>query len=68
MVFTRDQWERLKQSKFHIGAAPVNPSELSRNRGYVFALPSRYNYAFLKGYEEVEAIIKEGAVQAFDIP
>lgn len=58
MVFTVDQWNSLQQEKFHIGAAPIGPSELGRNSSYVFALPARYNFAFLTGYEEVEDILK----------
>lgn len=58
MVFTLHQWNSLQQGKFHIGAAPVGPSELGRNSCYVFALPARYNYSFPQGYEEVENIIK----------
>lgn len=58
MVFTLDQWDRMQKDEFHIGAAPVNPSELDRNSKYVFALPARYNFAFPEGYEEVEDILK----------
>lgn len=58
MIFTSAQWNMLEQDKFHIGAAPINPSELGRNTSYVFALPARYNYAFPTGYEEVENILK----------
>ncbi len=57
MVFTLEQWKELSEGKFHIGAAPIDPSELGRNSRYVFALPARYNYAFLKGFEEVEKIL-----------
>lgn len=57
MVFTLSQWNSLQQEKFHIGAAPIGPSELGRNSRYVFALPARYNYAFLTGYKEVENIL-----------
>ncbi|HEX3011845.1 MAG TPA: M56 family metallopeptidase [Syntrophomonadaceae bacterium] len=67
MIFTRQQWESLQQGKFHIGAAPMGPSELGRNGSYVFALPARYNYAFLTGYEEVEKILKGNPLQAADI-
>ncbi len=56
-VFTLTQWESLSQDKFHIGAAPIGPSELGRNAQYVFALPARYNYAFPPGFEEVESIL-----------
>ncbi len=64
MVLTLDQWQSLQREEFHIGAAPMNPSELGRNTEYVFALPARYNYAFLPGYEEVEDIIKSSPLQA----
>ncbi|MDP4157552.1 MAG: peptidase, partial [Bacillota bacterium] len=37
MVFTLNQWNILKQGVFHIGAAPLDPSELGRNNYYVFA-------------------------------
>ncbi|MGC5327382.1 hypothetical protein [Brevibacillus sp. SYSU BS000544] len=63
MVFTHQQWSSLQQGEFHIGAAPIGPKELGRNRKYVFALPARYNFAFLPGYEEVEKIIASGALQ-----
>ncbi|MGE5405863.1 MAG: hypothetical protein ACM3PP_13115 [Candidatus Saccharibacteria bacterium] len=58
MVFTLAQWKSLQEEKFHIGAAPMGPSELGRNKNYVFALPARYNYAFPTGYKEVENILK----------
>ncbi|MBA3733424.1 hypothetical protein H0W91_03565 [Patescibacteria group bacterium] len=59
MVFTIDQWNRMLKDEFHIGAAPINPSELGRNSKYVFALPARYNFAYATGYEEVQKIIKD---------
>jgi hypothetical protein len=57
MVFTLAQWESMQNDTFHIGAAPINPSELGRNASYVFALPARYNYAFPPGWEEVQAML-----------
>lgn len=63
MVFTLDQWNSLQQGIFHIGAAPVGPSELGRNNSYVFALPARYNFAFPAGYEEVATILKNNPLQ-----
>jgi hypothetical protein len=60
MIFTMDQWNKLQEEKFHIGAAPIGPSEYGRNSRYVFALPARYNFAFPTGYEEVENILKNG--------
>lgn len=61
MVFTPAQWNSLQGDEFHIGAAPMNPSELGRSSQYVLALPARYNYAFPTGYEEVEQILKSFA-------
>ena len=67
MIFTHDQWNALEQGGFHIGAAPMNPSELGRNNKYVFALPARYNFAFPTGYEEVEEILSGNPLQPFDV-
>ena len=66
MVFTIEQWDRLQQDKFHIGAAPIGPSELGRNAKYVFALPARYNFAFPVGFEEVDALIQGKPLKTFD--
>jgi len=65
MVFTLSQWNLLQEGNFHIGAAPVGPIELGRNSRYVFALPARYNYAFLMGYEEVIKILENNPLRAF---
>ncbi len=59
MIFTLSQWDALQRQEFHIGAAPIGPKELGRNSNYVFALPARYNFAFPKGYEEVEDILED---------
>ncbi len=67
MVFTINQWNLLQGDKFHTGAAPINPTELGRNNKYVFALPARYNFSYLKGYEEVDAILKGNALKTFNI-
>jgi hypothetical protein len=64
MIFTLDQWNALQQEKFHIGAAPIGPRELGRNSRYVFALPARYNFAFPKGYEEVQDILEGNPLHA----
>jgi len=66
MIFTRAQWNSLQRGDFHIGAAPIGPSELARNSKYVFALPARYNYAFPIGFEEVEIILKNNPLQAYE--
>ena len=67
MIFTIEQWNLLQQEEFHIGAAPIGPTELGRNNKYVFALPARYNFKFLEGYEEVESIINNNSLKPFDI-
>lgn len=67
MVLTTEQWEALHAGRFHVGAAPVLPTELGRNNRYVFALPARYNYAFLEGFEEVEEILRHKPLQAFAV-
>lgn len=64
MVFTRKQWDSLQKDDFHIGAAPIGPSELGRNRKYVFALPARYNFANLPGLEEVDQIVQGKSLHA----
>lgn len=58
MIFTQAQWNALQREEFFVSAAPIGPSKLGGNSVYVFALPPRYNFAFLPGYEEVEEILK----------
>jgi hypothetical protein len=58
MVFTRAQWTSLQKDDFHIGAAPIGPSQLGENDKYVFALPARYNFGDLTGAEEVQQILQ----------
>lgn len=65
MIFTLSQWEDMQSDVFHIGAAPINPSELGRNFRYVFAIPARYNFAYLPGYEEVDQILQSKSLKAF---
>ncbi len=67
MVFKFDQWKEVQQEKLRIGAAPIGPKELGRNEEYVFALPARYNFEFLEGYEEVERIIENNSLQPIEI-
>jgi hypothetical protein len=67
MVFTLAQWQLVEQEQISLGAAPVGPTELGRNSKYVFALPARYNYDFLTGYEEVEQIMEKNPLKAFEL-
>jgi len=66
MIFTLSQWSMIQQEKISVSAAPIPPSELGRNNKYVFALPARYNYSFPIGYEEVDKILKENPLKAFN--
>lgn len=65
MIFTRAQWEDMTTEKFHIGAGPVSPPEIGRNTKYIFALPARYNYTYMEGYEDVEQILSRGSFKTF---
>lgn len=65
MVFTTSQWNDMQADRFHIGAAPINPDEIGRNSKYVFAIPARYNFAYLTGFEEVDQILKSDSFKAF---
>lgn len=66
IVFTLNQWEDLTAGKYNVGAAPVGPTELGRNDSFVFALPARYNYALLEGFEEVERILEGDPLEVLD--
>lgn len=65
MIFTRAQWKYIEKDDMAVSAAPIGPSELGRNKKYVFALPARYNYALPTGYEEVEDILQQKPLLAF---
>lgn len=65
MVITLDQWDLIQQGKLSVSAAPIGPDELGRNAKYVFALPPRYNFAYLTGYEEVAEILSHHPLTAF---
>ena len=66
MVFTIEQWNQLQREEFHVSAAPYGPAELGRNSHYVFALPPRYNFAYLEGFEEVEQILEGAPLVTFE--
>jgi Antirepressor regulating drug resistance, predicted signal transduction N-terminal membrane component len=68
MVFTLAQWNSLQKGDFWIGAAPIGPSKLGSNNRYVFAIPARYNFAFPKGYEEVESILEGNPLTTTQLP
>ena len=63
MVFTPDIWDQVQKEQLAVSAAPIPPSELGRNSKYVFALPPRYNFAYLSGWEEVQTVLEGGALR-----
>lgn len=66
MVLTPEQWKAVQDEKLAIGAAPIPPKKLGENSKYVFALPARYNFEFLTGYEEVEKILENNPLKTFE--
>jgi hypothetical protein len=62
MIFTPTVWDQVNSGSISVSAAPIPPTKLAENSRYVFALPARYNYAFPKGWEEVDQIMKSNRV------
>jgi hypothetical protein len=61
MIYTITQWDASPI----VSSAPVGPGELGRNRKYVFALPARWAYDGLDGWEEAFAITGHHPLHAF---
>jgi hypothetical protein len=59
MIFSLAQWEAVEQGSFVFGASGVGPSEIGRNRKYVFAILPRFNPE-VAGVREVELILQHG--------
>ncbi len=57
MILTHDQWAQVQSQAIFVSPAPVLPRELGKNDNYVFALPPRYDYAQLPGWQEVDSIL-----------
>lgn len=66
MVLTTSQWQKIMLGELSVGAAPIPPSQLGSNSKYVFALPARYNYSYLRDWEEVSIIIENNPLKAFE--
>ncbi|MEN9852093.1 MAG: hypothetical protein RI996_36 [Candidatus Parcubacteria bacterium] len=60
LIYPLATWENWEKTNFegYKTAAPIGPTERSRNTKYVFATAPRYNFSFLPSFEEVEEIIK----------
>jgi hypothetical protein len=61
MIFTVDQWNESPV----VSPAPFGPTELGRNRSYVFAVGPRWDYDFAEGYEEAEKILTRASIHTF---
>jgi len=55
-------WAQVESEELLVSAAAMLPTKLAENDSYVFALPARYNYAYPKGWEEVDQIMKSNPV------
>ena len=64
-VFTTAEWDDIASGTLITSAAPIPPAKLGANAKYVFALPPRYDYAFPKGWQEVESIMQSHPLRAF---
>jgi hypothetical protein len=64
MVFTHAEWKLVTEEKLVVSAAPFGPGEVGSNARYVFALPPRFDYDYLTGYQEVESLIQHKSLHA----
>ena len=64
MVFTLNQWDQVQPADFRVSAAPMPPLALGQSAHFVMALPPRYNYDYLTGFEEVDQLVR--GLQAFE--
>jgi hypothetical protein len=66
MVITFEDWRLMEKGEISLGAAPIGPSELGKNSKFVFGLPPRYNFAYPRGYKEVNKIIESKPLKGID--
>lgn len=64
MIFTPAEWAKVEKVTMSVSAAPIGPEELGHNSKYVFALPPRYNFDALTGWEEVDKLVHGHALKA----
>ena len=58
MIITKAQRRLMEGGKLIVSAAPFRPSELGRNRKYVFGLLPRFTIAAITGSEEVGELMQ----------
>jgi hypothetical protein len=61
MIFTIAKWNEQPI----VSAAPFGPCELGHNRKYVFAVPPRWNYDFVEGWEEAQETLTSDSLHTF---
>jgi squalene-hopene/tetraprenyl-beta-curcumene cyclase len=64
LVFTTAQWKLVEKEELLVSAAPVGPSEIARNKRWVFALPPRWNYDDLPGVDEANRLVGGDSLHA----
>ena len=65
MIFTPSQWKLVAADNLAVSAAPIGPSVLGQNEGYVFALPPRWiGFYDVKGIDEVQTLMNQNPFQA----
>jgi len=64
MIFTPSEWQKVEKVTMSVSAAPIGPEELGHNTRDVFALPPRYNFDALTGWEEVDNLVHNHALKA----
>lgn len=57
MIFDPANWQRVEKEEVALSAAPIGPTKLGRNRRYVFALPARWDFDELPGWEEADQVV-----------
>jgi len=60
MIFTPSQWKLAEADNLAVSAAPIGPSELGRNKSYVFALPPRWiGFTDAEGQDELQKLMNQ---------
>jgi hypothetical protein len=61
-IYTISQWQKIQSGLYSVSAAPMAPTEIYRNKSYIFTVPARYNYAHQEGWQEVDEILKNNPI------
>jgi hypothetical protein len=65
MIFNAAQWKLVDREELVVSAAPIGPSDIGRNKGYVFALPPRWiGFTDAKGQEELQSLMSQHPLEA----